>query len=112
MSSFEYQFVEFLLAAGAVPFVKTNIGQLLMSFESSNPLWGVTTNPYNKNFSPSGSSGGEACMLALDASVIGIGGDFAGSLRSPALACGIYSLKPTHGRISAYGASGLHLVIQ
>ena len=38
--------VQIMVRAGAVPFVKTNIPQTLMSFECSNPLYGRTTNPY------------------------------------------------------------------
>ncbi|KAJ7099439.1 amidase [Mycena belliarum] len=67
-------------------------------------LGAVTKGLYNADCTPGGSSGGEACMLALDASVIGLGSDIGGSLRIPAAYCGVYSLKPGCGRISNYGA--------
>ncbi|KAJ7187757.1 amidase [Mycena filopes] len=97
-------FVRTMVDAGAVPLVKTNVPQTMYAYECNNPIWGRTTNPYNPAYSCGGSSGGEACMLALDASVIGLGSDIAGSLRIPASACGVYSLKPGIGRVSDYGA--------
>ncbi|KXN86624.1 Fatty acid amide hydrolase 1 [Leucoagaricus sp. SymC.cos] len=98
--------VNVLLAAGAVPFVKTNIPQTMFAFECSNPLWGRTLNPYNDQYTCGGSSGGEGALLAMDGSVLGIGTDIGGSLRIPAAYCGIYSLKPGSQRISYGGARG------
>ncbi|PVF99329.1 amidase signature enzyme [Serendipita vermifera] len=90
--------------AGAVIICKTNIPQTMLNFESVNPVWGRTLNPWVTDYTCGGSSGGEGVMLATDASAIGIGSDVGGSLRIPALYCGIYSLKPTAGRISRKGA--------
>ncbi|KAJ7495817.1 amidase [Mycena galericulata] len=98
------KFVQTMLDAGAVPFVKSNVPQTMYAYECNNPVWGRTTNPYNAAYTSGGSSGGEACMLSLDASVIGLGSDIGGSLRIPAAYCGIYSFKPGFGRISDYGA--------
>ncbi|KAH0582754.1 hypothetical protein H2248_010669 [Termitomyces sp. 'cryptogamus'] len=94
------------LAAGAVVFVKTNVPQTMFAFECSNPLWGRSTNPHNDRYTCGGSSGGEAALLAMDGSAIGIGSDIGGSLRIPAAYCGIYSLKPSTGRISFAGTRG------
>ncbi|KAJ7646871.1 amidase [Roridomyces roridus] len=99
-------FVQCMISAGAVPFLKTNVPQTMYAYECNNPLWGATTNPYNAAYTSGGSSGGEACMLALDAAVIGLGSDIGGSLRIPASYCGVYSLKPGIGRVSDYGAKG------
>ena len=77
--------VRLLKDAGAVPFVKTNIPITLLSFESANDVFGTTTNPHNKLYSPGGSTGGEAALLAYGGSRIGIGTDVAGSVRAPAL---------------------------
>lgn len=83
--------------AGAVPYVKTNVPITLLSFESTNDVWGRSTNPYNNKYSPGGSTGGEAALLALGGR-IGIGSDVAGSVRAPAHFSGIYSLRCSTGR--------------
>lgn len=83
--------------AGAVPYVKTNVPITLLSFESSNDVWGQSTNPYNKNYTPGGSTGGEGALLALGGR-IGVGSDVAGSVRCPAHFSGVYSLKCSTGR--------------
>ncbi|OAX39499.1 amidase signature enzyme [Rhizopogon vinicolor AM-OR11-026] len=93
-------------AAGAIAIVKTNVPQTMLAFECSNPLWGRTTNPWNDQFTCGGSSGGEAALLAMDGSALGVGSDIGGSLRIPASYCGIYSLKPSADRISGLGAKG------
>lgn len=92
--------VDHLLEAGCIPFVKTNVPQSLLSFECGNPVWGKTLHPKKKEFTCGGSSGGEAALLALNGSPLGIGSDVGGSLRIPSHFCGIYSLKPSYGRIS------------
>jgi len=78
----------------------------MLAFECSNPLFGRTLNPYNDGYTCGGSSGGEGAVLAMDGSCIGIGTDIGGSLRIPAAYCGIYSLKPAHGRVSYFGGKG------
>lgn len=90
--------------AGAVIIAKTNVPQTMLSFECSNPVWGVTTNPYSSDHTSGGSTGGEGALLAMNGSAIGVGSDIGGSLRIPAGYCGIYSLKPTAGRITKVGA--------
>lgn len=76
--------VRLLRDAGAIPFVKTNIPITLLSFESNNEVFGLARNPHVKEYSPGGSSGGEAALLAYGGSRIGIGTDVAGSVRNPA----------------------------
>ncbi|KAH7001694.1 amidase signature domain-containing protein [Ilyonectria destructans] len=83
--------------AGAVPYVKTNVPITLLSFESSNDVWGQSSNPYNNKYTPGGSTGGEGALLALGGR-IGIGSDVAGSVRCPAHFSGVYSLKCSTGR--------------
>lgn len=75
--------VRLLRDAGAVPFVKTNVPITLLSFESANDVFGVTTNPHGEGYSPGGSTGGEAALLAYGGSRLGIGSDVAGSVRIP-----------------------------
>lgn len=89
--------VRMLKDAGAIPYVKTNLPITLLSFESTNDVWGRCTNPHNKKYSPGGSTGGEAALLALGGR-IGIGSDVAGSVRAPAHFSGIYSLRCSTGR--------------
>jgi Asp-tRNA(Asn)/Glu-tRNA(Gln) amidotransferase A subunit family amidase len=89
---------------GAVPFVKTNIPQTMLAFETCNPLWGRTTNPYNSAYTSGGSSGGEAALLACGGTPIGLGSDIGGSLRIPAGYCGLYSLKTTARRWPVEGS--------
>ncbi|KAI5859546.1 amidase [Durotheca rogersii] len=89
--------VRLLKDAGAVPYVKTNLPITLLSFESTNDVWGRCTNPHNSKYSPGGSTGGEAALLALGGR-IGIGSDVAGSVRAPAHFSGIYSLRCSTGR--------------
>ncbi|KAL4260766.1 amidase family protein [Pleurotus pulmonarius] len=95
--------VRLLLDAGAVPFVKTTIPITLLSFESTSDVFGVTTNPYNKGYSPGGSSGGEAALLAYGGSRIGVGTDVAGSVRVPAHYCGVYSIRSSAQRFLKAG---------
>lgn len=87
---------------GAVHYVKTNVPQTMMTFESINPVFGRTLNPYSPDHTSGGSSGGESAIIACDGSVAGIGSDIAGSLRIPSHLAGIYTLKPSPGRL-AYG---------
>jgi Asp-tRNA(Asn)/Glu-tRNA(Gln) amidotransferase A subunit family amidase len=92
-----------LRAAGAIVLGKTNVAQLLMYYESDNPLYGRTCNPWDTQRSPGGSSGGEAAIIAAGGSALGLGTDIGGSVRIPAHFCGIASLKPTAGRTPDMG---------
>ena len=63
-----------------------------------SPLWGVTRNPWNRAFSPGGSSGGAGAALATGMTVLADGTDAGGSIRIPAAACGLIGYKPPFGR--------------
>jgi amidase len=76
--------------------------------ETSNPLWGLTTYPENPLFTPGGSSGGEAALLAMFGSVCGWGTDIGGSIRIPSSICGIFGLKPTSSRFPYAGVPVSH----
>ncbi|KAF8632786.1 hypothetical protein AX15_001686 [Amanita polypyramis BW_CC] len=95
--------VRLLRDAGAVPFVKTNVPITLLSFESTSDVFGITNNPHKHTHSPGGSTGGEAALLALGGSRIGIGTDVAGSVRVPAHYSGIYSIRCSVGRFLRTG---------
>ncbi|KAF2498692.1 amidase [Lophium mytilinum] len=94
------QVVSELLSLGAVLYCKTSLPQTLLLGETVNNLIGQTLNPNNQNLSCGGSSGGEGALQALRGSVVGFGTDIGGSLRIPAAFNGIFSLKPTHTRLS------------
>ncbi|KAI9680954.1 MAG: hypothetical protein M1829_001034 [Trizodia sp. TS-e1964] len=97
--------VKLLKDAGAIPYVKTALPITLLSFESTNDVWGRCTNPYNPKYTPGGSSGGEAALLALGGGRIGIGSDVAGSVRVPAHFSGIYTIRCSTGRWPKAGIS-------
>jgi len=89
--------------AGCVLLGKTNLSQLMIFNESRNPIHGQCVNPYDHGRSPGGSSGGEASAIASFQSMGGIGTDIGGSIRVPAVYCGIYGLLPTLDRIPNRG---------
>ncbi|CAI7563983.1 unnamed protein product [Penicillium pancosmium] len=91
--------VELLLALGAVLYVKTNIPQTMMTGDSDNNIFGRTLNPHNTSLTAGGSSGGEGALVAFRGSILGVGTDIAGSIRIPALCCGVYGFKPTTSRV-------------
>ena len=76
----------------------------MLSFESASGLWGHCLNPHGLGYSPGGSTGGEAALLAQGGR-IGLGTDVAGSVRVPAAWSGIYSLRCSTGRWPKTGAS-------
>ncbi|KAL6691563.1 amidase signature domain-containing protein [Trichoderma pleuroticola] len=80
--------------AGTVFYCKTNMPQGIMHLDTSSS-WGRTLNPHNIRLSAGGSNGGEAALIAMRGSVLGIGSDIGGSVRNPAAFCGIYGFKPT-----------------
>ncbi len=85
---------------GAIILGKTNIIQTLAGFESDNRVYGRSSNPWNLDRTPGGSSGGEGAIVAVGGSPLGLAGDFAGSTRIPAHFCGVQGFKPTSGRLS------------
>ncbi|KAF5897060.1 vitamin D3 hydroxylase-associated protein-like, partial [Clarias magur] len=95
--------VSVLKKQGAIPFIKTNVPQSLLSYECSNPIYGKTLNPCKLSKTPGGSSGGEGALIASGGSILGLGTDIGGSIRIPAAFCGICGLKPTYNRISVKG---------
>jgi amidase len=92
-----------LRAAGALILGTTNCPEFLMAYETDNLLHGQTRNPWNLEYTPGGSSGGESSAIAAGLSAAGLGSDSGGSVRVPAHFTGICSLKPTPGRIPGRG---------
>jgi amidase len=92
-----------LRAAGAVVLGKTNVATLLADWQSDNPVYGVTNNPWDFRRTPGGSSGGAAAALAAGYVSLEFGSDLAGSLRVPAHFCGVFAHKPTYGLLPLRG---------
>jgi Asp-tRNA(Asn)/Glu-tRNA(Gln) amidotransferase A subunit family amidase len=92
-----------LRKAGAVILGTTNCPEYLMAYLTENDLHGRTNNPWNLDYTPGGSSGGESAAIAAGMSAGGLGSDSGGSVRFPAHCTGICSLKPTPGRIPGEG---------
>ena len=89
--------------AGALCHVKTKVPIGLLSFETTSDLFGTTTNPYNPKFSPGGSTGGGAALLAHKGSMIEIATDIGGSNRYPPAFCGLYGMRSSSGRFPSLG---------
>ena len=85
-----------LRQAGAIVLGKTNPGERTAAF-------GPTYNPHDPRRTPTGSSSGEAALVAAGGSALGLGSDSGGSLRQPAHACGICALRPSNGRVPLTG---------
>ena len=95
--------VERLKGAGAVVFGKTNVPVLLADWQSFNPIYGTTNNPWDLLRTPGGSSGGSAAALAAGLTGLELGSDIGASIRNPAHYCGVYGHKPTWGVCSPRG---------
>jgi amidase len=92
-----------LKAAGAILLGKTNVPELCDDWQTDNPVFGRTLNPWDPSRTPGGSSGGAAAAVAAGLSPLDVGSDIGGSIRVPATYCGIYGFKPTEGRVSGLG---------
>jgi aspartyl-tRNA(Asn)/glutamyl-tRNA(Gln) amidotransferase subunit A len=92
-----------LKAAGAILIAKTNPPEFSYSIETDNLLTGQTNNPWNLEYTPGGSSGGESAAIAAGMSPLGVGSDLSISLRGPAAHPGIVGFKATHGRMPMTG---------
>jgi amidase len=95
--------VQRLKDAGAVIFGKTNVPVDLADWQSYNPVYGATSNPWNTDHTPGGSSGGSAAALAAGLTGLDVGTDIGGSIRVPAHYCGVFGHKTTYGICPSYG---------
>lgn len=101
----ESQMVTDLRDLGAVLYCKTAVPHSLMAGETVNNIIGYTHNPRNRFLTAGGSSGGEGALIGLRGSPIGIGTDIGGSIRVPGAFNGLYSLRPSSGRLPYEGAA-------
>ncbi|MGX9142279.1 amidase [Mesorhizobium sp. 128a] len=93
-----------LKTAGGILIGKTNVATMLGDWQSDNPLFGRTSNPWNLSRTSGGSSGGAAAAVATGMTPFDVGTDMQSSIRLPAAFCGVYGLKPTEHRVSLAGA--------
>ena len=93
--------------AGAVIVGRTNVPAFSLRWHTDNELRGRTFNPWARERTPGGSSGGAAAAVASGIAPLGHGNDLGGSVRYPAYCCGIAGIRPTLGRVPAYNGTTL-----
>jgi amidase len=91
--------------AGAIPIARTNMPDFALRYHTTSQLHGVTLNPWNRELTCGGSSGGDAVAVATGMVPIGLGNDYGGSLRYPAQCNGVCAMKPSRGRVPYYSSS-------
>lgn len=103
ISQVSHPIIERLQNAGGVVFARTASPEFSCATVTHSPLWGVTRNPWNKRFSPGGSSGGSGAALAAGYAPLATASDIAGSTRIPAAYNGVVGYKAPYGRIPGAG---------
>src|SRR3954452_8487009 len=93
------EMVRRLREAGAIVVGKTLLPELAICGFTESATWGVTRNPWDRQRTPGGSSGGAAGAAAAGLVPIASASDGAGSIRIPAACCGLFGLKPQRGRV-------------
>jgi aspartyl-tRNA(Asn)/glutamyl-tRNA(Gln) amidotransferase subunit A len=106
---FDPPVVERIKQSGAVLLGKTNTSEYGWKGDSGNRIVGPTRNPWSRERTAGGSSGGAAAALAAGLGPLALGADGAGSVRIPASFCGVVGLKPSFGLIPWYPSSGVPL---
>lgn len=89
--------------AGAIIIGKTNLALYALDWQSTNPWFGQTNNPYDVDYVAGGSSGGSAAALASGFTPLELGTDAGGSIRVPAHFCGVCGIRTTESALSNRG---------
>lgn len=92
-------FVRRITDAGGIVHARTKTPEFSCAPFTHSRLWGVTRNPWNRECSPGGSSGGSGAALAAGSTTLATGSDIGGSIRIPASFCGVVGFKPPYGRV-------------
>ena len=95
--------VQTLVDAGATMVGKTHTDELTRGILGENAHYGTPINTKAPGRVPGGSSSGSAAAVAGELVDFALGSDTGGSVRIPASFCGLYGLRPTHGRIPLDG---------
>jgi len=86
--------------AGAVVFGKLSMHEFGLDTTGNNPIYGTPRNPYNEDYYTGGSSSGSGYAVSVGLLPFALGSDGGGSIRIPSSYCGVFGLKPSHGRVS------------
>jgi len=102
-SPYNAKVIDKLIENGFRPYGTTNMDEFAMGSTSETSCHGKTVNPINKDYTPGGSSGGSAAVVAAGVAVAALGSDTGGSVRQPAAFCGCVGFKPAYGHVSRHG---------
>jgi aspartyl-tRNA(Asn)/glutamyl-tRNA(Gln) amidotransferase subunit A len=91
--------VDRIRAAGGIVHMRTTTPEFSCAICTHSKLWGITRNPWNLDYSPGGSSGGSAAVLAAGMAPLASGSDIGGSIRVPSSCTGVVGFRPPYGRV-------------